>query len=74
MPSIVPVAKLTRRELRQLGENVVHAVGLERQLAAVNRSLAAHGEAVEELFPPPAGSAAEVGALRMSAPPRPPAA
>ena len=72
MPSIVPVAKLTRRDLRQLGENVMHAVELESQLAAVNRSAAAHGEAVEELIPPPAGSAFGASALRMSAPsPRP---
>ncbi|KKN17452.1 hypothetical protein LCGC14_0965600, partial [marine sediment metagenome] len=53
MPSIVPAADLTRDELRQLGENVLCAVDLDRQeLTAVNRSLAAHGECVDQLLDP----------------------
>lgn len=54
MPSIVPAAELTPEELRHLGENVIHAVDLERQeLTAVNRSLACHGESVESFIEPP---------------------
>ena len=51
MPSIVPAAELTPEELRQLGDNVLCAVDLDRQeLTAVNRSLAAHGECVDHLL------------------------
>jgi hypothetical protein len=43
-----------------LGENVVHAVANdgEAELAAVNRSLAAHDEAVDELVCPANGGRA----------------
>ena len=54
MSSIVEAAKLMPEELQMLGENVVHAVANDGQgeLAAVNRSLAVHGEAVGELVCP----------------------
>ena len=53
MASIVPAAELTREELRRLGENVIHAVDLERQgIAAVDPSLAAHGESVDRFVEP----------------------
>ncbi len=72
MSTIVPVSKLTRRELRMLGENVMYAVERESQLAAVNRSLAAHDEAVAELLPQPADLPANLIVRKSAAPsPRP---
>jgi hypothetical protein len=52
--SIVKAAELLPEELQMLGENVVHAVANDGQgeLAAVNRSLAVHGENVGELICP----------------------
>ncbi|MCY2928854.1 MAG: hypothetical protein NTV86_05055 [Planctomycetota bacterium] len=56
MSSIVPAAKLTRGELRQLGENVIYAVDHDgEELAAVNRSLSIHDECVDLLTEPSAG-------------------
>lgn len=53
MASILPSAKLTRGELRMLGDNVLYAVDHDGQdLSAVNRSIAVHGEDVDELFVP----------------------
>jgi len=60
VPTIVRSAGLTRGELRQLGENVLCAVDLDRwELTAVNRSLAAHGECVDQLLDPSDRAAAQ---------------
>jgi len=55
MSSVVRAAELLPEELEMLGENIVHAVendGEADELSAVNRSLAAHGEGVDELVSP----------------------
>ena len=53
--TIVRASSLSRAELCMLGNNVLPAVHEDRRhdLAAVNRSLHAHGEAVDELAPGP---------------------
>lgn len=67
MRSIVPVAELTRGELRQLGENVTYAVDHDGdEPAAVNRSLTVHDECIASLTE---ASADRVSAGRTS--PRP---
>jgi hypothetical protein len=60
MSSIVRAADLLPEELQMLGENVVHAVANdgEAELAAVNRSLAVHDEAVDEFVCPANGGRA----------------
>ncbi len=51
MSSILPVARLTRGELRQLGENVIYAVDHDgEELAAYNRRLTIHDGAVDSLI------------------------
>ena len=56
MSSILPVARLTRGELRQLGENVIYAVDHDgEELAAVTRRLTIHNESVDPLINPAAG-------------------
>ena len=51
MASIVPAARLTRRELRALGHNVLYAVDHDGEdLSAVNRSIEIHGADLGELF------------------------
>ena len=73
MPSIVRSADLTLEELRYLGENVVHAVDLERQeVSAVNRGLACHGESAEGFIEsPPHPSSRSVQHVPTSPTPRP---
>jgi len=53
--TLVPASSLSRAELHMLGVNVVSAVREDRRhdLAAVNRSLDIHGEAVDELHTTP---------------------
>jgi len=60
MSSIVRAADLLPEELQMLGENVAHAVANdgEAELEAVNRSLAIHDEAVDELVCPANGGRA----------------
>ena len=49
MPSIVPVAKLTRAELRQLGVEVVHAVDHDLEdPTSVSRRVEVHDRAADE--------------------------
>jgi hypothetical protein len=51
MSSILPVARLTRGELRQLGENVIYAVDHDgEELTAHNRRLTIHDGAVDSLI------------------------
>ena len=51
--TIVRASSLSRAELCMLGNNVLPAAREDRHnLAAVNRSLHAHGEAVDQLEPP----------------------
>ena len=51
---IVPASSLSRAEMLMLGNNVRPAVRRAHMLvAAVNRSLKAHGEAVDKLLPSP---------------------
>ena len=57
--TIVPASSLSRAEMHMLGTNVVSAVREDRHdLAAVNRSLDVHGEAVDELGLGPVTAAA----------------
>ena len=52
--TIVPASSLSRAEMQMLGNNVRPAVRRAHTLiAAVNRSLKAHGEAVDKLLPSP---------------------
>ena len=46
---LIPASCLSRPELSRLGANVMHAIRLDHELAAVNRSLACLGETVEQL-------------------------
>jgi len=56
--TIVRASRLSRAELYMLGNNVLTAVREDRHnLAAVNRSLHAHGEAVDQLEPGPVATA-----------------
>ena len=57
--TLVPASCLSRAEMHMLGTNVVSAVREDgrHDLAAVNRSLDAHGEAVDELGPGPVTAA-----------------
>ena len=54
--TIVPISRLTQADILRLGNNVLPAVLLDSQrqyeLGAVNRSLAIHGECVENLAQP----------------------
>ena len=54
--TIVPMSRLTRADILRLGNNVLPAVLCDSQrqdeLGAVNRSLAIHGECVENLAQP----------------------
>ncbi len=75
MSSIVRASELQPEQLQMLGENVVHAVEHdgEAELSAVNRSLAVHGEAVDELACPAAwDGAAEPPQGRLAVPPKTP--
>ena len=47
--TIVPASSLSGPELSRLGPNVQHAIRLDHELAAVNRSLRSVGETVEHL-------------------------
>jgi len=52
--TIVRASSLSRAELCMLGSNVLSAIHEDQHnLAAVNRSLHAHGEAVDQLEPTP---------------------
>jgi len=46
--TVIPIANLSQAEIRMLGANIVSAVGGDREIDAVNRSLAIHDEQVEE--------------------------
>ena len=46
---LIPASCLSRPELSRLGPNVQHAIRLDHELAAVNRSLRSVGETVEQL-------------------------
>ena len=54
--TIVPISRLTHADMLRLGNNVLPAVLLDSQrqdeLGAVNRSLAIHGECVEDVAEP----------------------
>ena len=60
--TIVRASSLSRADMCMLGNNVLPAVREDQRhdLAAVNRSLHAHGEAVDELAPGPVTAAANV--------------
>ncbi len=67
MSSLLPVARLTRGELRQLGENVIYAVDHDgEELAADNRRLTIHDGAVDSLI-----ETSAVGVLTGHVSPRP---
>jgi len=56
--TIVRASSLSRAELCMLGNNVLPAVREDRHnLAAMNRSLHAHGEPVDDLEPGPVTAA-----------------
>ena len=51
--TIVPVARLSRADMCRLGNNVESVVRRDRsEMAAINRSLSIHGEAVDEVIVP----------------------
>ena len=47
--TVIPIADLSQADIHFLGVNVVSAIRADREIDAVNRSLAAHGEQIEEL-------------------------
>lgn len=49
--TLVPVSRLSVTELRMLGNNLTSRTRRDRELGAVNRSIAVHGEEVDELAP-----------------------
>ena len=52
--TVVPASNLTRAEMLMLGNNIVPRIGYDQvHLPAVNRSLGAHGEGVDELVEAP---------------------
>jgi len=58
--TIVRASSLSRAEMHMLGNNVLPAVREDRRhdIAAVNRSLDVHGEAIDELGSGPVTAAA----------------
>jgi hypothetical protein len=50
--TVIPISSLSQAEIHMLGTNVVSAARGDREIDAVNRSLAAHGEQVESLADP----------------------
>jgi len=47
--TVIPIADLSQAEIRFLGTNIVSAARGDREVDAVNRSLAIHDEQVEDL-------------------------
>jgi len=47
--TVIPIAKLSQAEILMLGVNIVSAASGDREIDAVNRSLAIHDEQVEDL-------------------------
>jgi len=47
--TVIPISNLSQAEIHFLGTNVVSAALGEREIDAVNRSLAIHDEQVEDL-------------------------
>jgi len=47
--TVIPIANLSQAEIHMLGTNVVSAARHDREIDAVNRSLAIHDEQVENL-------------------------
>lgn len=50
--TIIPQGSLSRTELRMLGNNLVSRPRRDPELGAANRSIAMHGEKVDELALP----------------------
>ena len=47
--TVIPISNLSQAEIHMLGVNVVSAARHDREIDAVNRSLAIHDEQVESL-------------------------
>jgi hypothetical protein len=47
--TVIPIADLSQAEIHLLGTNIVSAARGDREIDAVNRSLAIHDEQVENL-------------------------
>ena len=47
--TVIPIANLSQAEIQMLGTNIVSAARGDREIDAVNRSLAIHDEQVETL-------------------------
>jgi hypothetical protein len=47
--TVIPISNLSQAEIRSLGTNVVSAARGDREIDAVNRSLAIHDEQIEDL-------------------------
>ena len=47
--TVIPISNLSQAEIHSLGTNVVSAARGDREIDAVNRSLAIHDEQVESL-------------------------
>ena len=60
MSSLIRAVELLPEEVQMLGENVAHAIESDGapELAAVNRSLAVHGESVDDFVCPASGDQA----------------
>ena len=47
--TVIPISDLSQAEIRFLGTNIVSAARGDREIDAVNRSLAMHDEQIEDL-------------------------
>ena len=47
--TVIPISNLSQAEVHMLGTNIVSAVRHDREIDAVNRSLAIHDEHVDDL-------------------------